>query len=136
MYSFCSFWYVLVTSLGLFLILVFVGFLLFHKNTIFMLSQFFLTVSVSHGTLCLAFSLVGFAFCCCFHEDIDKVFILFIWITCFRYLMKCIEFVSYSYLYLLLISLLVSENQSYLVVLTVSTLFLQRLRHIFAVTIL
>ena len=48
---FYSFWYVLVNSLFPFLsfcTLAFVGFLLLHKDTVFSLSCFFFTASVSH----------------------------------------------------------------------------------------
>ena len=37
-------------------------------------------------------------FCCfCFHVGVDKVFVFVIRSPCFRYLLKSIEFVSYSY---------------------------------------
>ena len=55
------FWYVLVSSLCAFLsfcTLVFVGFLLFHKYAVFTLSRFFLTASVSYGTLHLSLVLL------------------------------------------------------------------------------
>ena len=35
--------------------------------------------------------------CCCFHVGSDKVFIFIIWSMFFRYLLKSIELVSYSY---------------------------------------
>ena len=54
--------FVCVSSLRTFLsfcALAFVGFLLLHKDTVFMLSRFFLTTSISYRTLCLALGLVG-----------------------------------------------------------------------------
>ena len=53
---------VCVSSLFVFLsfcALAFVGFLLLYKDTIFTLSHFFLTTSVSHETLCLTLDLFG-----------------------------------------------------------------------------
>ena len=38
-----------------------------------------------------------YAFCCCFHVGIDEVFVFFVWSMCFRYLLKSIKCVSYSY---------------------------------------
>ena len=58
MYS-CSFWYVLVFCIFLsFFALAFVAFLLLHKDAIFMLSHFFLTIGVSHEILHLALGLI------------------------------------------------------------------------------
>ena len=61
-YSSCSSWYVLVSSLWTFLsfsTLVFVWFLLLSEDTLFMLPRFSLTVIDSQGTLQLTFGLVG-----------------------------------------------------------------------------
>ena len=48
MHSYCSFWHVLVLK---FLRVVFLGLLLLSRDTIFMLSRFFLTTSDSRRTL-------------------------------------------------------------------------------------
>ena len=75
-YYFRSFWYVFVSSLCAFLsfcTLAFVGFLLLHKDTVFTLSHFCLTASVSHGTV--FGSWVGwYEFRNCFHLNIDEIF--------------------------------------------------------------
>ena len=59
---FVLFWYVLVSSLWAFLsfcALVFVGFLLPHKDTVFTLSRFVPTACVIHRTLHLILGLMG-----------------------------------------------------------------------------
>ena len=58
----CSFRYTLVSSFCTFLsfwALILVGFLLLHREVVFMSACFFLTTNVSHGTLGLALWLVG-----------------------------------------------------------------------------
>ena len=62
MYSVCSFWYMLAHLFCAFLsfrALILVGFLLLHLEAVFMSACFVLTSNVSHGTLGLAFWLVG-----------------------------------------------------------------------------
>ena len=61
MYSFCSFTYMLVNSFCAlsFWALILAGFLLLHLEAVFISACFFLTASVSHGTLGLALCLVG-----------------------------------------------------------------------------
>ena len=62
MYSFCSFWYVLVSSIcafSSFYVLAFNGFLLLHKDTVLRYLVFFLTANDSHGTLHLTLGLVS-----------------------------------------------------------------------------
>ena len=44
-YSICSFWYVLISSLCGFLSLALVGYLLLHRDAVFILSDFFLLMS-------------------------------------------------------------------------------------------
>ena len=61
-YSVCSFRYMLANSFWVFLsfrALVLVGFFLLHLEAVFTSARFFLTANVSHGTLGLAFCLVG-----------------------------------------------------------------------------
>ena len=61
MYSICSFWYALISSLSAFLRfwrLALVGFLLLHRDGVFTLSCFFLTANVSNRILCSVLSLV------------------------------------------------------------------------------
>ena len=62
MYSICSFWYALNYFLCAFLsfwALALVGFFLLHRDAVFALSRFFLTVNVSHGTLYFTLNSVG-----------------------------------------------------------------------------
>ena len=62
MYFVCSFWYMLINLFCAFLsfrALISVGFLLLHLEAVFTSARFFLTVNVSHRTLCLALCLVG-----------------------------------------------------------------------------
>ena len=113
--------------------LPFVGFLLLHKDTVFTLSCFFLTASVFHGTMFGSwFGWYTFC-CCCFHVDTDKVFVFIIWILCSSFWRVSNLFLIVN-LFLLQAFALVNEDQSYLVVLTFSILFLRRLRRNFAVT--
>ena len=61
MYFVCSFRYMLVNSFCAlsFWSLILVGFPLLHLEVVFMSAGFFLTANISHGTLGLAFYLVG-----------------------------------------------------------------------------
>ena len=73
LYSICSFWYALIISLCAFLTfwaLTLSGFLLLHRDAVFMWSRFFLTANVSNGTLCLIFSLV------CMHSAVAFMWVL------------------------------------------------------------
>ena len=104
--------------------MAFIGFLLLSKDAIFVLSHFFLTTSDSHGTLHLAFSLVGIYSSCYCYIGSNKAFIFVTWNISFRRLLRCIKLIYYSYCILIL--LLVSEDQSYHEALTVCTLLLHR----------
>ena len=112
----------LVTSLWAFLsfrALVFIGFLLLTKDAIFTFSRFpqidyCLPWNSTFGT---CFLLNAFGYRC------KKVPIFFIWIISFRCLRKNTKLVSYSYRKGFLISLLVSEDQSYREALTVCIVF-------------
>ena len=113
-----------------------VTFLLLHKITVFTLSRFFLSASVSFGNLCLSIGLVHM------HSATASMWAL----TKFPYSSfgVCVLDISWRVsnlfltvtIYSLLIFLLVSEDQSFLVVLTIFILFWNRCGRIFAVSIL
>ena len=98
---------------------------------------FFLTASVFQGTLHLALDLVGIYSAVAASMWALTKFLYSSFGVCVPDIFWRVSNMFFTVIiYLLLISLLVSEDQSYLVVLKVSTLFLHRLRHIYAVTIL
>ena len=114
-----SFWYMLVLF-SAFLSFCTLAFFWggYYIKMLFSHYLIFLTSSVSHGSLFGSW-FGWYALCCYFHVGIDKVFVFISLCMCFRYFLKSIKFVSYSYcvfIYFLVISLLVSENQLYLVV--------------------
>ena len=131
-FLFCiSFLYTLLS----FCMLAFVGFLLLHKNTVFMLSHFFLTSSISNGTLFGSW-FGWYEFCCCFYVGIDKVLYYSFEVFVLDISWRVSNLFLTINVYLLPITLLVSKDQLYLMDLTVPILFLCTLRNIFAVTIL
>ena len=129
---YCPFWYGLVNSLCALSLctLTFVVFLLLLRDAIFTLSHFFLTASVSHGTLFGSWFGWYALCCCCFYVDIDKVFVFFIWSMRFRYLLKSIEFVSYNYR--IFITNISVGKWGPVLWFWLFILFQHRLRHIFA----
>ena len=82
----------LVSSFSILCALEFVGFLSFGKGAFLKSYLIF-----SYLLVMLSGSWFGYAFCCYFNEGSDEVFIFVIRSMCFRHLLKCIEFVSYSY---------------------------------------
>ena len=114
-YSFYSFRYTLGNSFRAFLIfwaLILVGFRQLHLEVVFTSARFFLTANVSHGTLCLAFCLVGM------HSTAASMWVL----TKFSFSSFGVYVSDFScsasnaflivYVYLSLISLLLSREQS------------------------
>ena len=104
-WTFLSFW-----------ISPFVGFFLLRKDAFFRLSRFSLITIASHRTVHLGFDLVGM------HSVTASIWavtvlIFLIWGISFRYLLKSIKVIFYSYHIMIsrfLISLLMSEDQLYI----------------------
>ena len=132
MYSSCSFWYVFILWAFLSLcVLAFVGFLLYSKNAIFMLYHFSLIAIASHGTLHLALSIVEMHSAAAATWAVTKFsyssFGVCLWDTSWK---VSNYFLTVS-IYWFLISLLVTEEQSYYEALTVCVLFLRGFKRIF-----
>ena len=138
MYSVCSFRYTLVILFCAFLsfwVLILVGFLLLHREVVFTPAHFFLNTSVSHGTQSLALCLVGM------HSvATSKWALMKLSYSSFRVGVSDISWSTSNLflcvnVYLSLISLLLSRDQSGCIVVVIRAVFLCRLSHIFAVTI-
>ena len=137
MYSVCSFRYALANSFCVFLsfrALILVGSLLLHLEVVFKSARFVLTANISHRTLGLALCLI------CMHSVAASKWAL----TKFSY-SSFVEWVSdlcsasnlflNVNVYLSLISLLLSRNQTLCTVVVVGAAFVRILCRIFAVTI-
>ena len=88
----CSLWAFLS-----FCALAFVGFLLWSRDNIFMLSHFFSNYKWLPWNSTLGSWFGWYAFYFYFYEGSDKIFVFVIRSMCFKYLLKSIEFVSYCY---------------------------------------
>ena len=125
MHSICSFWYVLISSLC--------GFLSFCALAL--VGSFYYLEILSPMELCLALGLVGMHSVASM-EALMKFSYLSVGVSVLDISWRVLNLFFGVLVYLLLIFLLLSEDQSYCVGLTVCIIFLCRFRHIFAVTIL
>ena len=116
MYSYCSFWYVLVSFYWAFLsfcVLAFIRFLYWVKMLFLKKksSHFSLTTSDSHRLSTFGSCFGCYALYYCFYVSINKVFIFIVQTMSFRYFLKSIKFFFFTVtIYLLLISLLEVKN--------------------------
>ena len=138
MYSVCSFRYMLANSFCAFLcfrVLVLVGFLLLHLETVFTSALFVLTANVLDGTLCLVLCLVGMHSAAASRWALTKFAYSSFGVCVSDFSSSASNLFLCVNAYLSLISLLLSRNQSYCTVVVVRAAFLCRLSRIFVVTI-
>ena len=138
MYYVCSFRCTLFSSFCAFLsfwALILVGVLLLHREVVFTSARFFLTADISQGTLCLALFFVGM------HSAAASMWALTMFSnSSFGVGVSHISWSAWNLflsdnVYIYLISLLLTKNQSMYTVVVVRAAFLRRVSRIFAVTI-